>query len=227
MKQITEQLFHTLQEKEWIEEGKEEEPFVYLWLVLLLAQIEDYQHHTQQALAYCDLAYQHTPSCYEYYIIRSKILKHAGYLKESAAVLAKGYALDRADRFTNTKLTKYYLKSGNIEEADKTVSYWTKKDLSNRIDLKNLQGNWFEVLCGESYMTRHDYVHANKLFMNVVDHFDTYVLDQFDFHPYVLRKTTLSTYFSFLSYVDHVYDHPYYRKAAYGALECAVAFATK
>ena len=43
MKQITEQLFHTLQEKEWIEEGKEEEPFVYLWLVLLLAQIEDYQ----------------------------------------------------------------------------------------------------------------------------------------------------------------------------------------
>ena len=50
---------------------------------------------------------------------------------------------------------------------------------------------------------------------------------QFDIHPYVIRKTTLSTYFSFLSYVDHVYDHPYYRKAACGALECAVAFATK
>lgn len=226
MKSLTEDLFHSLQEKNSLD-IEEEEPFVYLWLVLLLAQIEDYANHTKKALEYTDLAYQHTPTCYDYYIIRSRVLKHAGYLKESASVLAKGYELDQADRFTNTKLTKYYLKCGDIEAADRTVSYWTKKNISNRIDLNNLEGNWFEVLCGWSYLNKHDVVHANKLFNNVIDHFDTYVENQFDFHPYVLRKATLSTYFRFLSYVDRIFDHKYYRTAGCGALECAVELAAK
>lgn len=200
---------------------------MYVWLVLLLAQMEDAQHHTAKALEYTDLAYAHTPTCYDYYIVRARILKHAGHLKESAATLAKGYELDLADRFTNTKLTKYYLKCGAIDKADQTVSYWTKKNIPNRIDLNNLQGNWFETLCSTSYLNKHDYIHANKLCLNVVNHFDTYVENQFDFHPYVLRKVTLSTYFTFLRYVDQIYNHKYYKTAAKGALRCAVELAAK
>ena len=224
--QITTSCYECLQQKNRLGEDteEEEEPFVYLWLVLLLAQIEDYQHHFQQALEYAELAFIHTPTCYDYYIVKARILKHAGYIKEAAAVLARGYELDKADRNTNTKLTKYYLKCGDIENADKTVSYWTKKDISNRVTLNTYQGNWFETLCGKSYLWRHDYVHANKLFMNVINHFNTYVDDQFDFHSYVLRKSTLSSYIHFLSYVDTIYNHKYYLTGACGALQCAVEF---
>ena len=43
--------------------------------------------------------------------------------------------------------------------------------------------------------------------------------DQFDFHTYSLRKMTLRSYTNILSMSDKVRSHPFYREAAFLALE--------
>jgi len=57
-----------------------------------------------------------------------------------------------------------------------------------------MQACWYEIECGNSYWRQGDVVHANKLYHEVIDHFNQYVLDQFDFHPYVLRKANITPY---------------------------------
>lgn len=185
-------------------ENEEEEPSVMLWLLLLLAQLEDYEHHTKEALEYLDEAYKSTPTCYDLHVLRAKVLKHAGALKQSEEALAVGSSLDRGDRYMNTKHTKYLLRCNEIEKADEEVSYWTKKDTPSRIDLANMQACWYEIECGDSYWRRGDIVHANKLYNEVISHFNHYVLDQFDFHPYVLRKSNIIPYLNvhFRRFID-------------------------
>lgn len=204
-------------------DGDEEEPFVLFWVTLLLGEIEDYQYHFEQALQYVNEAIEHTPTCCDAYLLKSKIYKHAGYLEQSEQAMEVGYELDKFDRFMNTKCVKSCLKSCHIEKADEVISYWTRQNVPCRIDLENLQACWYELRCGLAYMRRKDYPHAYKLFNNVINHFDTFVTDQFDFHEYVLRKSILTSYASFLHSVDQLYGHRYFKKAAIGALKCAVA----
>ena len=202
-----------------------EEPQTEVWLLYLLTELEDYAHHTELALKWLGEALDHTPTCYDLYVLKAKVLRHAGAVKEAAKVMGIGSSLDRGDRFMNSKHAKYLLRAGEIKEADRVSGYWTKKNVMPRVDLREMQACWYEVECGASHERAGDVVHANKMYHNVVTHFDTFVLDQFDFHHYVLRKATLSAYFRFLDYVDGIYDHPYYRTAAAGYLRCAVRLA--
>ena len=207
------------------EEEEEEEPSVELWLLLLLAQIEDFHVRYDQALAYVDMAAAHTPTCYDLYVLKAKILRHAGQLQAAATAIGFGSQLDLGDRHMNTKHVKYLLRSDQIAEADRVVSYWTRKDVPNRIELNSLQANWFEIECADSYLRLGDIPHANKMYHNVLDHFDTYVDDQFDFHGYAMRKAVVSAYIDFLHDVDVIYTNKYFRRAAVGAIRCAIALA--
>ena len=201
----------------------ETDPVAFVWASLFLAQMEDFEHHTQEALAYLETAIAHTPTCYDLYVYKAKVLRHAGALLSSAETMRQASALDRADRYMNTGLTKSLLRCGAIEEADRTVSYWVRRDVPNRIELNLLQGCWFEIPCADAYFRRGDIPHAYKLYSTVLSHFTTFVQDQFDFHGYVLRKSVLTTYYDFLHSVAQVYHHRYYRKAAIGALKCLIA----
>ena len=212
-------------QKEKEKEEEEEEPQTKLWLLYLLAELEDFEHHTSAALNYIARALEHTPTCYDLYILKGKVLKHAGALKEAAAAIGFASSLDRGDRFMNSKHVKYLLRAGDIETADRLAGYWTKRNIMPRVDLREMQACWFETECGASHERAGDVVHANKMYHNIVSHFDSFVLDQFDFHPYVLRKVTLHSYFRFLPYVDSIYQHPYYLTAAAGYLRCAVQLA--
>ena len=194
VKELVQKHYNDLQTTGQLIEGEDEEPSVMLWLLLLLAEFEDYENHTMLALSYLDMACDSTPTCYDLYAIRARVLKHAGALAQSEKSLAIGSSLDRGDRYMNTKHTKYLLRCNKIDEADNEVSYWTKKDTPSRIDLANMQACWYEIECGNSYWRQGDVVHANKLYHEVIDHFNQYVLDQFDFHPYVLRKANITPY---------------------------------
>ena len=89
-------------------------------------------------------------------------------------------------------------------------------------DLNEMQACWFETRAGEAFLAKKDVAHANRMFANVCGYFDQFVLDQFDFHPYVLRKNTLTSYTRFLRVVDQLFDHPYYLQAALGRVRCAL-----
>lgn len=201
---------------------QEEEPATRLWLLLLLAQMEDYAHHTAAALAYLEEATAHTPTCYDVYLEKARVLRHAGALAQAEASVRVGSELDHGDRFMNTELTKAQLACGQVAAALETVSYWTKKDVPAVADLNEMQACWFETRAGEAFLAKKDVAHANRMFANVCGYFDQFVLDQFDFHPYVLRKNTLTSYTRFLRVVDQLFDHPYYLRAALGRVRCAL-----
>ena len=193
-----------------------------MWTLLILGQLEAHLHHTSEALGFLDRAIAHTPTCYDVYVEKAKILRRSGALREAAATLGIAWSLDKADRYMNTKYVKYLLRAGNVEEANRVVGYWTKPGVPPREDLFSIQACWFEVNAGEASLREGDVVHANKLFNNVTKHFDGYVVDQFDFHSYILRKSTIFAYLRFIHYVDRIYEHPYYIRAAIGALQCAL-----
>ena len=199
------------------------DPVAFVWLSLFLAQMEDFEHHTAAALQRLDTAIAHTPTCYDLYVCKAKVLKHAGAVLRSAEAMRQASELDLADRYMNTARAKSLLRCGAVEEADRVVSYWVRRDVPDRIELSLLQACWFEVPCAEAYWRRGDVPHAYKLFNSVLEHFTTFVQDQFDFHGYVLRKSVLTTYYDFLHAVDAVYRNAYYRRAAVGALRCLMA----
>ena len=201
------------------------EPQTRLWLCLFLAEVADAEKRWEEALEYLDRAYEHTPTCYDLYLLKARVEKHRGALRSAAETIGKGSGLDRGDRFLNTKHVKYLLRAGEIEEADRIVAYWTRKDVPCRIDLDLLQACWFEVECAEAYEKRGDWPHALKLFVAVLKHFECFVEDQFDFHQYVLRKGILTTYIDFLHKVDTICNHPYYFRAAKGAIRVVLRLA--
>ena len=153
MKELVQKHYNDLQTTGQLIEGEDEEPSVMLWLLLLLAEFEDYENHTMMALSYLDKACDSTPTCYDLYAIRARVLKHAGALAQSEKSLAIGSSLDRGDRYMNTKHTKYLLRCNKIDEADNEVSYWTKKDTPSRIDLANMQACWKQLLASRRCCT--------------------------------------------------------------------------
>merc|ERR1719487_3042155 len=59
---------------------------------------------------------------------------------------------------------------------------------------------------------------ALKKFHETFQHFHDIQEDQFDFHSYCFRKTTLRTYVRFLRMQDDLYSHKFYRRAAKSAM---------
>merc|ERR1711972_333277 len=55
-------------------------------------------------------------------------------------------------------------------------------------------------------------------FNETFKHFNDIAEDQFDFHNYCLRKTTLKTYVAMLRMQERLYSHKFYRRAAKDAV---------
>ena len=76
----------------------------------------------------------------------------------------------------------------------------------------------YELGCGESYFRQDDLGQSLKKFLAVEKHYADITEDQFDFHSYCLRKMTLQTYVEMLKFQDRLHSHPYFHKAAAGAI---------
>jgi len=75
-----------------------------------------------------------------------------------------------------------------------------------------------ESAVGRSYCRQKKYGKALKKFTQTFNHFNDIAEDQFDFHNYCLRKTTLKTYVAMLRMQDRLFSHKFYRRAAKDAI---------
>jgi len=78
---------------------------------------------------------------------------------------------------------------------------------------------WYESAVGRSYIRQKNYGKALKKFGETFKHFNDISEDQFDFHNYCLRKTTLKTYVAMLRMQEGLYSHKFYRRAAKDAIK--------
>ncbi|XP_019519593.1 PREDICTED: N-alpha-acetyltransferase 15, NatA auxiliary subunit [Hipposideros armiger] len=181
------------------DDGKEEPPTTLLWVQYYLAQHYDKIGQPSIALEYINTAIESTPTLIELFLVKAKIYKHAGNIKEAARWMDEAQALDTADRFINSKCAKYMLKANLIKEAEEMCSKFTR-------------------VCTASVLT-YEYTINTIIPYLFFRHFIEITDDQFDFHTYCMRKITLRSYVDLLKLEDVLRQHPFYFKAARIAIE--------
>lgn len=201
--------------------GFEEPPCTLLWVLHFLAQHYDRLGQRDSALATISEAIEHTPTTIECYLVKARILKHCGDLKGAVDVADEARNLDLADRYLNTKCSKYGLRADMVSESEAWISLFTRDGDSGGVQaLYDMQCMWFELEAAESHLRRSQLPQALKKFTAVERHFADIVEDQFDFHSYCLRKVTLRAYVTLLRFEDRIRSHPYFARSANGLIRC-------
>uniref|UniRef100_A0A9J7XI25 N-alpha-acetyltransferase 15, NatA auxiliary subunit b n=1 Tax=Cyprinus carpio carpio TaxID=630221 RepID=A0A9J7XI25_CYPCA len=199
-------------------DGKEEPPTTLLWVQYFLAQHYDQIGQHTKALEYINAAIESTPTLIELFLIKAKIYKHAGNIREAARWMDEAQALDTADRFINSKCAKYLLKAGLIKEAEEMCAKFTREGASAVENLNEMQCMWFQTECALAYKSMKKYGEALKKCHEIERHFVEITDDQFDFHTYCMRKMTLRSYVDLLKLEDVLRMHPFYFKASQTAI---------
>ncbi|KAM4732625.1 N-alpha-acetyltransferase 15, NatA auxiliary subunit-like isoform 2-T2 [Anableps anableps] len=209
------------------DDGKEEPPTTLLWVQYFLAQHFDFIGKAGLALEYINTAIDSTPTLIELFLVKAKIYKHAGNIKEAARWMDEAQALDTADRFINSKCAKYMLKAGLVKEAEEMCSKFTREGTSAVENLNEMQCMWFQTECALAYKAMNMFGEALKKCHEIERHFVEITDDQFDFHTYCMRKMTLRSYVDLLKLEDILRQHPFYYKAARTAIQIYLALHDK
>uniref|UniRef100_A0A8D3DV94 N-alpha-acetyltransferase 15, NatA auxiliary subunit a n=1 Tax=Scophthalmus maximus TaxID=52904 RepID=A0A8D3DV94_SCOMX len=204
-----------------------EPPTTLLWVQYFLAQHFDFIGQPSLALEYINTAIDSTPTLIELFLIKAKIYKHAGNIKEAARWMDEAQALDTADRFINSKCAKYMLKAGLIKEAEEMCTKFTREGTSAVENLNEMQCMWFQTECALSYKAMNKLGEALKKCHEIERHFVEITDDQFDFHTYCMRKMTLRSYVDLLKLEDVLRQHPFFYKAARTAIHIYLALHDK
>ncbi|XP_026408454.1 N-terminal acetyltransferase A complex auxiliary subunit NAA15-like [Papaver somniferum] len=201
--------------------SEKEPPSTLLWTLFLLAQHYDRRGQYETALAKIDEAIEHTPTVIDLYLVKGRIMKHAGDLAAAAALADEARCMDLADRFINSECVKRMLQADQVGLAEKTAVLFTK-DGDQHNNLHDMQCMWYELASGDSYFRQGDLGRSLKKFLAVEKHYADMTEDQFDFHSYCLRKMTLRAYVEMLRFQDRLHSHSYFHKAAAGAIRCYI-----
>lgn len=86
-------------------------------------------------------------------------------------------------------------------------------------DLLEMQCVWFITEDGESYLRQGNFGLALKRFQAIWKIFDDWTEDQFDFHSFSLRKGQVRSYVTMLKWEDNLRAHPFFARAALGAIK--------
>jgi len=201
----------------------EEAPPSLLFTFLVTAEHFDYMGEPEKGLEIADKAIQHTPTFVEIYSSKARIYKHAGDLTASAKCFDEVRSMDLADRFLNTQCVRGLLREDSVKQGMETALLFSKEpDSPEAANLHDMQCMWYECAVGRSYVRQKNYGKALKKFGETFKHFNDIAEDQFDFHNYCLRKTTLKTYVAMLRMQERLFSHKFYRRAAKDAIKIYV-----
>jgi hypothetical protein len=192
---------------------------------------------TQQAISYLDRALKLQTSSgalaeqtdqVDFIRFKARIIKHSGDLLAAADMMDSARKLELNDRYINNKTVKYLIRAGKMDLAVNVASLFFRDDSkssSKQADPAVFYENqcaWFENEIGEAAASRHqnhvDVIEALKAFSWVRKHYDQYEDDQMEFHDFVLRKLTFTSYVSVTRFSDTVRKMPAFRRAARGAV---------
>jgi len=198
-------------------EENEESPASLLFTYMIMSEHFDFIGEPEKALMYADKGIDHTPTFVEIYGAKARIYKHAGDFEQSAHWANEVRSMDLADRFLNGQCVRAYLRKDDVPTgAERALLFSQSKDPDGpeSSNLHDMQAMWYESAVGRSYCRQKNYGKALKEFQETFKHFTDIGEDQFDFHNYCLRKTTLKSYVAMLRMQEKLYSHKFYRRAA-------------
>eukprot|EP01041_Mallomonas_annulata_P008253 gene8253-16973_t len=208
-------------------EDVQEVPTALLWALYLHSHLLEMCGRLNEALAVIEAAITHTPTALDMRCKKAKILKKCGDFQGAAIVMEECRVLDLQDRYLNNKTTKYLLRADCIEQAMDTIALFTKHDGDPQQALFDLQCIWYEIEVAESYARKKDFGPALKKFYAIEKHFLDFIEDQFDFHGFAMRKSTLRAYIDMISMEDNLFNHKFFQRATRGAIRTWLAILDK
>ncbi|KAH0608172.1 uncharacterized protein H6S33_002224 [Morchella sextelata] len=197
-----------------------------LWTLYFLGQHYDHYRtrNTERSLEYINKALELKPEQVELHMTLARIYKHAGNLQKAMEKMNEARNFDKKDRYINTKCAKYQLRNDHNEEALETMSLFTRNDAHGGPlgDLLEMQCVWFITEDGESYLRQGKFGLALKRFHAILKIFEDWTDDQFDFHSFSLRKGQIRSYVEMLRWEDALRSHPFFSRAALGAIKAYI-----
>ncbi|OTA99846.1 hypothetical protein M426DRAFT_324834 [Hypoxylon sp. CI-4A] len=190
---------------------------------------QHYNYHLsrdlEKAMEHVEKGIELLPSNVEFHMTKARIWKHHGNTQKASETMDKARQLDLKDRYINTKAAKYQLRNNESEAALKTMSLFTRNDSTGGPlnDLLDMQSVWYLTEDGEAWVRNGNIGLALKRFYAVYNIFDVWQEDQFDFHSFSLRKGQIRAYVDMIRWEDHIREHPFYTRAALGAIAIYVS----
>ena len=138
---------------------KTEQPQSIMWTLYLYSQLLDHFARYEEALTFINEAIDHTPTVPDFYLFKSKILKHLKILDKAAESSEQARILDLGDRYLNNKSAKYLLKNNQITEAEEIMALFSKEK-ANELNVHDMQSMWFELELAEAHFRLGNYQKA-------------------------------------------------------------------
>ncbi|KAJ4296687.1 hypothetical protein N0V90_006735 [Kalmusia sp. IMI 367209] len=202
--------------------GETSDPFESS-VLYFLAQHYNYalSRNLDKAMEYIDRLIEQEPKSVDYNQLKARIWKHYGDTQRAADTVNFARECDLKDRYINTKCAKYQLRNNENDKALDTMSKFTRNETVGGPlgDLHDMQCMWYLLEDGEAYLRQNKLGLALKRFTAIVDIFETWQEDQFDFHSFSLRKGQIRAYIDMIRWEDHLRNHPFFTRAALSAVD--------
>jgi len=195
------------------DEVDSETPNVFVWVLYFLASHHEFLGRPMEALKLLDEGIEHTPTAIDLHVLRARTFKHQRDFQKAYDILNYARELDLADRYLNTKCVRYAFRAGKVEDGERIVKLFLR-DSDTLDSLFEMQAMWYELSYGMSQLKLGNYAKALTKLYSVEKHFEDISEDQFDFHTWCLRKTTLRAYVDMLKYQENLRGHRFFLKAA-------------
>ena len=170
-----------------------------------------------KALELIEEAISMDASCVELHLNKASFLAHAGDLQGAADAAETSRKLDLADRFLNSNCVGHMMRAGRYAYAEELAAMFAR-DGDPATNLFDMEATWFELEAAKCHTRRNKFGRALKYYHAVLTHFNQFVEDQFDFHAYCLRRTSINAYMDLLKVEDSMYARDEFRAAAKGAV---------
>lgn len=163
----------------------------------------------------------------------ARILANAGDFTKSSEVLNETSNSLKGDVLLNTRAAQAGFRALDLETGYKHAfeipirGKHAKNDEEAMKYLVNLECCNSIINMARAHATRQEHGMALKRALQVTGIFDSYYLEQYDFHYYGPRVGTLRTYIDVVNWENRVYDHPVYIEAVEIACREWVSFNAK
>ena len=181
-------------------------PTVFIWVYYFASQHYDILGESEKAIEYINKAIKSTPSVVEFFMVKSKILKHNLLFEEAALAMGKAKDLDLSDRYLNAKHAKSVARKGDVDESANIMMEFVKNPLYEE-NMLRYQCLWFKLEAGYAYLKQGKLLMAHRMFKGILDNFKEMNEDQNDFYNYSLRRYMLTDFYNLIIHMKKMYKN--------------------
>ncbi len=197
-------------------DAKKMNPQVFVWAIIFAAKCHDLVGDYDGAISLVKDGIEHTPTILELYQLKGHIQKHMGDQEGAVESLNHAREIDLQDRYINTKHVKYLMRHNRVEEAHETAGLFTKHENDPVAQVYYMQVMWQELEEADSHSREKNFAMALRRYNDIHKHFHEFWDNQFDFHMYCLRKTTIRSYLGMLRLTNQKCKDKFFQRAAIG-----------